>query len=134
MALEILLAIAQNISSFFWFIATASGVVLVVLSVALAVCSEGSGDHSKTPEANKDIATVGKIWWRVFILLIISITIGSLPKVDDLWKIRVSMIKLYLASPENIKAGSETIERIAKRLECQYIGCKEDKKETPVKE
>lgn len=58
-------------------------------------------------------------------LVVLPITI--MPTVDDLWKVRIGLIKLNLASPENIQKGADVIERIGKKLECKYVGCEEAK-------
>jgi hypothetical protein len=54
--------------------------------------------------------------------------LSVIPSVDDLWKVRIGLIKLELASPENLKGAAEVIERIGRKLECKYIGCDEEKK------
>lgn len=56
---------------------------------------------------------------------------ASIPSIEDVWKVRIAFIKLALASPENVVKGADEIGRIAHKLECKYVGCKEDeKKET----
>lgn len=44
------------------------------------------------------------------------------PSIEELWKVRISLIKLQLASPENISKGVDEITRIGKRLEERYLG------------
>lgn len=61
-------------------------------------------------------------WW-----LLIPAFFAALPSIDDIWRVRISLVKLQLASPNNIEKGTEAIERIAKKLECKYLGC--DKRE-----
>ena len=51
--------------------------------------------------------------------------IACIPNVNDIWRVRIGLIKLSLASPENITKTSETIERIGRKLECKYLGCDE---------
>ena len=63
------------------------------------------------------------------IILIIFLPLTLIPNTDTLWKARIGLIKLSLASPENITKGTEEIGRIAKKLECKYIGCQEEKKQ-----
>lgn len=43
------------------------------------------------------------------------------PSTSDLWRTRVNLVKLELASPENVKAGAEAVGRIAVELECKYL-------------
>lgn len=134
MLLEFIVAIAGNVSSFFWFMACVSGVAFIICSLVCLAMTLGGPDgeeKEKTPKEEREIITAWKIWWRILIFGVISLMVGSLPKIEDLWKVRVGLIKLELASPENIKKGSDAIERVAKRLECRYIGCDEEKpKET----
>lgn len=84
--------------------------------------------------ASYDAKEKAETWsWHIyvraylFVVLPICIIVNSIPTVDDLWKVRISLIKLELASPQNIEKGSEEIARIAKKLECKYIGCEEKK-------
>lgn len=53
--------------------------------------------------------------------------LASVPSINDLWRVRIGLIKYNLASPENVKQTIETIERIGKKLECKYLGCEETK-------
>ena len=66
--------------------------------------------------------------------IIILFTISSLTSLfsiklspEDLFKIRVSLIKYELIKPENINKGLNHIDRIVKKLECKYLGCEKDK-------
>lgn len=45
---------------------------------------------------------------------------ATIPAPDQWWHIRIALIKFQLASPENVKAGVERINRIADELECKY--------------
>ncbi len=67
----------------------------------------------------KQIKTIYIPVW-VFLLLF-----SFIPSVEDLWKVRISLLKYQLASPENIEKGAEEIGRLAKKLECKYLGCEE---------
>lgn len=65
------------------------------------------------------------------IFLPLSILIALLPTPEQMWKIRLAIVKFELASPENVSKGVDAIERIAHALECKYLKCddkKEDKK------
>lgn len=68
--------------------------------------------------------------WKILAGFLL-IAIANLPTADDLWKVRVSLIKYHLASPENVQKGVETIERIGKKLECKYLGGCEEPKADP---
>jgi hypothetical protein len=65
--------------------------------------------------------------YRILIPAFISLLIVCIPSVEDVWKVRIGLVKLQLASPENIQKSTEVIERLGKKLECKYLGC-EDKK------
>ncbi len=53
--------------------------------------------------------------------------LACVPTMDDLWKVRIGIVKYRLASTENLTKASETIERIGLKLECKYLGCDDDK-------
>jgi len=82
--------------------------------------------HTENEESEKCQAAYKKLLKYFLIVLVPTILIRSLPTVDDLWKIRIGLIKYQLASPENLNKGIQAIERLAKKLECKYLGCEED--------
>jgi hypothetical protein len=47
-----------------------------------------------------------------------------LPRTGDMWEVRVDLIKLAVASPENIKLGIGRVNQIADEMECKYTGNK----------
>jgi hypothetical protein len=112
-ALEIVLAVLQNLSC----IACVAGVILsffVVLFYAM-----GFSDGCEELKANAR---------RLVKPLIVCIVIAVIPSPNDLWKVRVALIKLQLASPENIESGVKRINEISKELECKYLAHCEEKK------
>lgn len=68
-----------------------------------------------------------KIKKRYVAIYVIILCVLCIPDLNELWKVRISLIKLELSSPENIAKGVETIERIGTKLECKYLGCEEKK-------
>lgn len=64
---------------------------------------------------------------KIIVIISISGIVGCFPSMEDLWKVRINLIKLELASPENVSKGVDEIGRIAERLECKYLGCEEKK-------
>jgi len=79
---------------------------------------------------DKKIQLKGRARFALMKLLPLTFVVSlviCIPSIEDLWKVRIGLIKLELASPENIEKGADEIARIAKRLECKYLGC-EDKK------
>lgn len=123
--IEILLAMLMQMSS-------SAGVLLFMLCVVGAIgliFSPVIVDivGLKPGEAFKGVSSF-LLKKKVLCALGALVLFSSIPSMDQVWKMRISLIKFHLASPENInKAGSE-IERIAKKLECKYIGCEGEKK------
>jgi hypothetical protein len=86
------------------------------------------GDEQRNERERKTALVLQKIV-ALKPYLIISAIIGCIPCADHLWKVRLSLIKLELASPENVKATTDHIDRIAKDLECKYLNdCPKEKK------
>lgn len=55
------------------------------------------------------------------VLTMILFSLSCIPNVNELWKVRIGLIKLEMASPENVKSGVEVIERVGRELECKYL-------------
>lgn len=88
-------------------------------------------EHIKEASGYRAISATAAKTVKVAIgALVIGSLLSSVPSPDELWKTRIAFIKLYLASPDNLQKGVETIERVAKKLECRYVGgpeCKGEK-------
>lgn len=104
--LEFWLAFFGNLSAVFGL--AAGGLALVILFIC--------GPLERPSRAKK-----------LILPLILCLVLGCIPSVSEIWKVRIGLIKLQLSSPENIAKGVETIEHIGKKLECKYLGCKEEK-------
>lgn len=63
--------------------------------------------------------------WKLLTPCILLSVLACIPDMHDILKIRIALIKYHLASPENVKQTTDTIERIGKKLECKYLGCDE---------
>lgn len=111
--MEILLALVQNVSCLTQVIAVFCGILGVVSWV---FCKT---EDIKTPVPR-----------HLLIVAIIALPFAVFPTIEDLVKVRISLIKYHLAEASNIQGGIETIERIGKKLECKYLGCDEEKKES----
>jgi hypothetical protein len=61
-----------------------------------------------------------------FILFAFSLLVVLAPTLDDVVKMRISLIKYQLSSPQNVQSGIDTINRIGKELENKYL--KDDNK------
>lgn len=60
----------------------------------------------------------------------ISLPFVVIPTMNDLWRVRIGLIKLELSSEENIQKAGDEIQRIGQRLECKYLGgCEKEKVE-----
>lgn len=112
-ALEFLLAWATEIRWVFYIPATISSGIFILVFFNI-----DDGEMQKFG---------AHVFWKNLSILLISLCVLSVPTVDTLWKVRIGLIKLSLASPTNIEKGSEVIERIGHKLECKYLGCKDDK-------
>ena len=80
--------------------------------------------------SEKDVAraaTYKRLFKRAAIATVLFAVLTAIPNVDDLWQARIALLKLELASPENVQKGTEEIARIARKLECKYLGCEEEK-------
>lgn len=137
MWLEILLGFYNKINGF-------AGIVFFVNFIFLVVCyivvcflrSECNRINKEKPldSWDKEKLSLFDCWSSlkksstiVFCVLLLP---ASLPSMEYLWYVRINLIKLQLSNPENIQKSTETIERIAEKLECKYLGCekKEEKK------
>lgn len=121
-SIEFFLAAALNVQWIFVvmaFITTAAWVIGLICMMAMS--DEDSGASEADKAVARRIVVTGLILWFPSVLL------TSVPDVNDLWRVRIGMIKLQLASPENVEKGAQEIIRIGKKLECRYLGCPEEK-------
>jgi hypothetical protein len=63
---------------------------------------------------------------RVLIVTVVCAIIGCIPDMNDMWKVRIGLIKYEMASPKNVNAAAEEIVRLGHKLECKYIGCEDE--------
>lgn len=126
---ELLLGTLWNLTGVSIFLAVITGIAAIVLGVIAYLIP---ADTYGMKDADKAIFT--KYWIgnakKFAAAFLVFAFIGCIPSVDDLWKIRIGMIKLELSSPENLAQAKTAIERIGAKLECKYIGgenCKDGK-------
>jgi hypothetical protein len=62
---------------------------------------------------------------------LLSLPISLIPNMDDIWKIRINLIKFELASPENIEKATGEITQVVKKLECKYLDLCEEPEKKP---
>lgn len=62
--------------------------------------------------------------------LCVAAPLAAMPKAEDLWSLRIALLKFHVAKPEHIEKGAAEISRIAKKLECKYLGgCEGEEKQ-----
>lgn len=114
MSTEFLLATFQNLKCLIFMMSLGSFFASFML--IMTYFGDGSDNWKKTWSKKTLIASiVGSLF-------------ACIPDVNDLWKVRISLIKYELSSKENIQQAAETIERIGTKLECKYLGCEDNKK------
>ena len=120
--LALLINIKGAFSVFFW-----GGVVSIVICLIAMFCmmDEKSVDEDDWAKWRR---------WKKYsvILCLITAPFHALPDTEDLWHVRISMLKFHAVSPDNIekfaKNGMPHIERVAKKIECRYLGCPDSEK------
>lgn len=114
--MELIFAIIGNIQSFCETLLILYAVAFVVSMIAKATAFEV--DDQKTADYYfKKVHSKWPIATICFLLLLI-------PTTKQILKIRIDLVAIELSKPENIKKSTEEIARIAKELECKYLGCK----------
>lgn len=78
----------------------------------------------------KDIASkrAGKISMVVGLIFTCLMSVATLiPNSDTLVRVRLNLVKAHLLTKPNVEKGAEEIHRIARKLECKYLGgCNEN--------
>lgn len=120
--MELILAALENLKIFF--IAACFASSLASILYAIRIFAELSVDlkYGGEKEADK-YASAKKTFFRITWLPVIFGALICIPTINDLWKVRIALIKYHLAAPDNFKQTTDTIERIGKKLECKYLGC-----------
>lgn len=119
MTTEFFIALFVNLHSLSQFQAVFSFILLLLLCMIYGIESSGPFADSK----NLSIIKKG-IKYSLTVLLI-CLPVCLMPTPEELFKIRLSMLKLELTNKENVSLAVEEINRIATKLECKYLGCKE---------
>lgn len=136
--LEILLAFQSNINgalagaAFISLAATIIGLVILMANQDGYVRHCVGTDEKRWESYARRCAAwfkMGKLIFRRGILATVIFTIlACIPTVDSIWKVRIGLIKLQLASPANVQKSANVIERIGHELECKYLGCEQETK------
>lgn len=117
MKYDILFAFLHNFSCTIRGVTFICGIVAPVILIICLAEAYGEEEEKKARERFK-------LLWALVPLALLSVV----PTLEDLTKIRIEMIKYQLVSPENVTKTTDEIKRIAEKLECKYLGCKEEKK------
>lgn len=124
--LEVLLACVQNMH--FAFCLLFAICCLIMFGCFISTCVSMDDVCCDKEEGKVIRKHVLKVLKTIVPSVVVLLFLMSLPNVDDLWKVRIGLLKLELVNKTNIEAGAAVIERIGKKLECKYIGgCPEEK-------
>jgi hypothetical protein len=124
--MTILIALWSNLHVLAFVAALIASIASLVLGVVWAM----EADMARSFGGKKEVAnaaTYRRLFKKAAIATAIFAALTAIPDVNDLWRARIALVKLELASTENVQKGTEEIARIARRLECKYLGCKEEK-------
>jgi hypothetical protein len=120
-----LIALWGNVHALMIAVAFISGLTAIGLGTAWGMYS-GEAQFGAAKDA-ANAAACKRFFKRAAIVASISCMVSAFPDVDDIWRARITLVKMELSSPENVQKGAEEIERIAQHLECKYLGCEEEK-------
>lgn len=126
---EIVLALWSNVRGLFIAAAVLAGTGAVLAGIAWAInavdaSSRYGNDQDRQRADNSRLVTK-----RLVMVSVVAALLACVPTLEDMWRVRIALVKYDLAAPENVKAATETIERIATKLECKYLGgCEEAKR------
>lgn len=105
------LAFFDNAHWIFLVFAILMSVAAILIFIALLIGDIPLGEHAKFKRLFKNLTALS-------VLLCISF---CLPRSSDLWEVRVNLIKLNIASPDNVKQGVARINEVAAEMECKYL-------------
>jgi hypothetical protein len=112
--MEFLIALLSNLQC--WLIIVTCGVVGTGGATAFFSYMEAHS-YDRDEGHHKRLQWLrSKIWVAVVLSLLCCV-----PSVEDIWKARIALIELRLSSPQNVQAGVDTVQRLAKELECEYL-------------
>lgn len=98
------------------------GLVLFVSGFGLLLLTIGYSMTCSDAYMKEEFAKIKKLIPRVTIIFLFAFPFALIPSPEDLFNLRIALIKLQLASPENVTKGVETIKRIGQKLEEKYLG------------
>lgn len=119
---EFWLAFAGNLQGALAPVAAVVGIVTLGLGICWAVSADLAGKSWSDEEDENRAASFKHLFRRFAFALPVCVVLACVPTLDNLWSVRIALIKYELASPQNVKSATATIERIGKKLECKYLG------------
>lgn len=120
-------------------VAVALAIVSAIVTAVLMLMVMGNAEWSnsdKKVEYRTDFHErawylTGRRWWpRALAVALASALFGSAPGPEDLWHLRVSLMKLELVSPENFNKLADHATEVVKALECKHLGVNCPEKES----
>jgi len=118
MKTELLIAALWNLKCG---LAVLSGLAAVAVLMAVIISYSESNDSWGGEKKKGPFLYQRLLRKRILLPIGMGLLFSTVPSMEDVWRVRISLIKLELASPENIRAGADTIARIAKKLEEKYL-------------
>lgn len=120
MILELTLAMLANVKD----AAVVFSIIGIVFGIFLVAIVTFSSESEMNEKTRTKVQRGGK---TLLVIGIVCLPFALVPTIDDLWKVRIGLIKLELSSEENIQKAATEIERLGKKLECKYLGgCEKD--------
>lgn len=94
-------------------------------TIALILSNVGTLDPGCDEDLRPRLKRINRTLTKVLIGLWL---FAALPSPESLWAVRITLLKLGTATPENVNRGIEAVGRVGKKLECKYLGgCAEEK-------
>ena len=108
MILELMLAWWQGLHNVIVILACVGALAILIGIVGRFIMSDGETFWVK-PMGKVAVVSLG--------LMLLT----TIPTPDQLWEIRIALLKLDLSSPENVKAVGGRVDEIVKALECKHL-------------
>lgn len=124
---EFWLAWAFNVKGLF---GAAAVIALIATCISLFIWFVTSGPHNSDFD---DAVHAGarKSVWVFGPILVISAIFNSVPSMDDMWRLRLGLMKLEIVNKENLEKLTDHASEVIKSLECKHLGvnCPQPEKE-----
>jgi len=108
---EFILAFMDNAHWLFLGVAIPTAIMALIAFVVLTVGEVPNNEIARVKRVFRNLAFTSTFLWLLF----------CIPRSGDLWEVRVNLIKLNIASPDNIKQGVARVNEVAGEMECKYL-------------